>query len=88
MAIGTYVGNSQNTAEVEIRIGSYASGAPRLQTYSWESCKVANLRPGAKSASRPNLGGKPNTPSVPDQSSTDAADLVNKQNDTPGAAKI
>ena len=75
-------------SQVEVRIGSYASGVPRLQTYNWESCKIAHLRADAKSASRPNLGRKPKTPFVEKQSSTDATDLVNIADDSTGAAKI
>ena len=47
-------------SQVEVRVGSFASGAPRLQTYSWSSCKVAHLRQGQPEGSRPALGRKPN----------------------------
>ena len=32
---------------VEVRIGSFVDGKPRLQVYSWASCKIAHLREGA-----------------------------------------
>ena len=47
-------------SQVGVRVGSFASGAPRLQTYSWSSCKVAHLRQGQPEGSRPALGRKPN----------------------------
>ena len=52
-------------SQVEVRVGSYASGAPRLQTYSWSSCKIAHLRPDAEVGSRPKLGRPPtNSPAT------------------------
>merc|ERR1711994_478746 len=33
-------------SQVQVRIRSYANGEPRLSTYNWRSCKVANLREG------------------------------------------
>ena len=47
-------------SQIQLRIGSYANGNPRLQTYSWQSCKIAHLRPDHPEASRPALGRKPN----------------------------
>ena len=46
-------------SQIQVRIGSYASGAPRLQTYNWQSCKAAHLREGQEEGSRPSLGRKP-----------------------------
>ena len=44
---------------VQLRIGSYADGQPRLQTYSWNSCKIAYLRDDAQIAVRPKRGRPP-----------------------------
>ena len=46
---------------VQVRIGSFVNGEPRLQTYSWQSCKIAHLRSDAQEGSRPKLGRRPNT---------------------------
>ena len=64
---------------VQVRIGSFVSGEPRLQTYNWAQCKVAHMREGAPDGQRPRLGRKPasknenppdmNSNSVPDPSS-------------------
>ena len=52
-------------SQVEIRIGSFANGRPRLATYHWKSCKIAHLREGFVVGSRPNLGRRPNPPTEP-----------------------
>ena len=49
---------------IEIRIGSYANGSPRLQTYNWNLCKIAHLRDETNFSERPKLGRKPN-PTTP-----------------------
>ena len=41
---------------MEVRVGSFVNGQPRLQIYNWSSCKIANLRSDTKEAERPNLG--------------------------------
>ena len=80
---------------VEVRVGSFADGSPRLQTYNWNTCKVAHLRPDSKEASRPKLGRPslltPQTPepTVPDLKMADTPSVSsnkNKQNEKP--AKI
>ena len=43
-------------SQVEVRIGSYITGEPRLSTYHWSSCKVAHMRESASEGSRPKLG--------------------------------
>ena len=62
---------------IEVRIGSYADGRPRLQIYNWNSCKIAHLRDDALEGQRPKLGRKPksttptssvNSPSLPESS--------------------
>ena len=73
-------------SQVEVRIGSYASGAPRLQTYSWESCKIAHLRADAKPASRPNLGRKP-APQQ-DTSKKTTSDITQQETMTISADKV
>ena len=46
-------------SQVELKIGTFANGAPRLQVYHWSSCKIAHVRDGAEEGSRPQLGRKP-----------------------------
>ena len=46
-------------SQVQVRIGSYVSGEPRLLTYHWSSCKIAHMRKDAAVGSRPNLGRRP-----------------------------
>ena len=60
-------------SQITVRIGSYVNGTPRLQTYNWNSVKVANEREGAQMGSRPKLGRKPKnaTSSVADPNSTE-----------------
>ena len=53
--------------QVEVRIGSYVNGTPRLQVYNWSSCKIAHLRPEATEGSRPRLG-RPATTAVSNSS--------------------
>ena len=44
---------------VELRMGSYANGTPRLQVFHWQSCKVAHRREDAQDGQRPKLGRRP-----------------------------
>ena len=44
---------------VEVRVGSYVNGQPRLQVYNWSLCKIAHLRSEDEVAERPNLGRRP-----------------------------
>ena len=46
-------------SQVELKIGLFKDGRPRLLTYNWQQCKVAHLREGAKIGQRPMLGRKP-----------------------------
>ena len=43
-------------SQVQVRIGSYVSGEPRLSTYHWSSCKIAYMRDNALEGARPKLG--------------------------------
>ena len=43
---------------VEVKIGAYASGEPRLAVYNWNACKIAHLREDFTEGSRPQLGRK------------------------------
>ena len=53
--------------QVEIQVGSFADGAPRLLTVHWSLCKVAHMREGAEAASRAPRGRPPAAPpSSPD----------------------
>merc|ERR1712015_140512 len=49
-------------SRVEVKLGTFASGAPRTQVYSWSSCKPANLREEGYTKFRKNLGRKPTKP--------------------------
>ena len=54
-------------SQIEVKIGMFKDGRPRLLTFHWSACQVANLRQGAVPASRPALGRKPkgvNTPHI------------------------
>ena len=51
-------------SQVEVKLGVFKDNRPRLLTFHWSSCKVANMRDGSKPASRPKLGRPPKT-SVP-----------------------
>ena len=42
-----------------VKLGLFKDNSPRLATYHWSSCRVAHLREGATSASRPALGRPP-----------------------------
>ena len=46
-------------SQVELKIGMFKDGRPRLLTFHWSSCKLAHLREGAEAASRPSLGRRP-----------------------------
>ena len=44
---------------IEVKVGMFKSGEPRLLKFHWSACKIAHLRDGAKAESRPALGRKP-----------------------------
>ena len=46
-------------SQVELKIGMFKDGRPRLLTFHWSSCQIAHLREGDEAASRPALGRKP-----------------------------
>ena len=46
-------------SQVEVKIGMFKDGRPRLLTFHCSSCQIAHLRDGAEPASRPALGRKP-----------------------------
>ena len=48
---------------MEVRVGSYVDGTPRLQTFNWSSCKIAHMREDAKEVPRPKLGRPKKKPS-------------------------
>ena len=69
---------------VEVRVGSFADGSPRLQKYHWSHCKIAHLREDAVAAERPGPG-RPKTSAHPEASITtdgnnknDADEKINK----------
>ena len=53
-------------SQVEIRVGSFADGSPRLLTFNWSSCKIAHLRPDYFEASRAPLGRRAAPPHGPE----------------------
>ena len=70
--------------QIQVRLGSYANGTPRLAVYSWHSCKIAHLREGFVEGSRPTLGRKPARPEPttddPLLTPEKEASIENKQN--------
>ena len=59
-------------SQVTVKVGTFADGSERRQTFHWTSCKIAHMRSDAVEASRPQLGRKPKSDSlskVPDPSS-------------------
>ena len=52
-------------SQIEVKIGCYADGRPRLLTFNWSSCKIANMRDGATAGSRPSLGRPKKQPPPP-----------------------
>ena len=55
-------------SQVQVRVGSYASGEPRLCTYHWSWCKPAHMRSDAQPGERPKLGRPSKLPAGVDQS--------------------
>ena len=51
-------------SQVQVRVGSFANGLPRLLTYHWSACKPAHMREGASEGTRPKLG-RPSRPQSP-----------------------
>ena len=49
---------------IKVKIGTFATGEPRLLTFHWSSCKVAHMRDGAVEGSRPKLGRPPKATST------------------------
>ena len=49
---------------MEVKVGLFKDGSPRLLTFHWSSCKPAMMSAGTKVASRPMLGRKPKDKSV------------------------
>ena len=39
-------------SQVEVRVGSFINGEPRLSVFHWSSCKIAHLRHDAEEGSR------------------------------------
>ena len=52
-------------SQIQVRVGSFADGSPRLVTYNWQSCKPAHMREYAPEGSRPNIGRRPNPTADP-----------------------
>ena len=57
---------------LQVRVGSFVSGEPRLLTLHWSMCKPAHMRQDAEESSRPSRGRprKSPDPTVPDDSQT------------------
>ena len=67
---------------IEVRIGSFANGNPRLQIYNWNLCKIAHLREGATVGQRPQLGRPSKSSNPPPTKPPDATALDNVPNST------
>ena len=85
---GPYLITSRpSRSTVEVRVGSFVDGRPRLQKFHWSHCKIAHMRPDAEAAERPGPG-RPRTSTRPDspkptddvENKSDATE--NKQNST------
>ena len=75
---GPYLITSRpSRSQVEVRLGSFADGSPRLQTYNWNTCKVAHLRPDMKDASRPKLG-RPHLQTPPNPKPTENLNMADE----------
>merc|ERR1712088_910562 len=61
------INSRPSRSTLELKVGSYASGEPRLQEFSWSSCKPAKYRDEEFSVFKDKLGRKPKSPapSVP-----------------------
>ena len=66
-------------SQVEVKVGLFKSGEPRLRVFNWNSCKVAHMRDNATENLRPALGRRQNK--TADQN-------TNKPATESGAAKI
>ena len=70
-------------SQVQVRVGSFVDGTPRLVTFNWQSCKPAHMRENAPEGSRPNIGRRPNPPTVQttlNENVNNAADSVATSN--------
>ena len=78
-------------SQVQVRVGSFANGSPRLLTFHWSACKPAHMRPEAVEGQRPKLGRRPAEVPNPTETlrpvaSTPATTLTeSKQNSLPVA---
>ena len=54
-----FITSRPSRTTVEVRVGSFADGTPRLQVFNWSLCKIAHMRPDATEGSRPMLGRRP-----------------------------
>ena len=82
---------SRSTIQVKVGINKM-SNTPRLLTFHWSSCKVAHMREGASTMTRPDRGRKPTEspepPVLPTQITnvdTTEEDAVEKVNNQQGA---
>ena len=81
---GPYLITSRpSRSTVEVRLGSFVDGSPRLQVYNWNTCKIAHLRPDMPDAARPKLGRPAIRQAAPQQTSvtpkeTENIGVVNK----------
>ena len=70
-------------SQVQVRVGSFANGDPRLVTFHWSSCKPAHMRQDAPEGSRPNLGRRPEPTAVPSNDKNKQASPV-----SPAATRV
>ena len=73
-------------SQIQVKIGVFANGQPRLSIYNWQQCKIAHLREGFIEGSRPALGRKPqvrpNPPAV-----VESLPVETNNNDAPKQTK-
>ena len=76
-------------SQVQVRVGSFANGSPRLLTFHWSSCKIAQMREGAAEGSRENLGRKPHPHrSTPGEQLSDATSFSKQTEKLPAKNKM
>ena len=80
--------NRPSRSTIEVRIGSYVDGSPRLQTYNWNTCKIAHLREDAEPGQRPKLGRPPKAPDkISEAGTNDRSSSIDDPNSTDAPAE-
>ena len=61
-------------SQVTVKLGLFADGSMREQTYHWSSCRVANMREDAPDGFRPKLGRPAKAATLPESAPTTVPD--------------